>query len=296
MEKNVSVVIPNYNGEALLSENLPRILDAANKKENKILEIIVVDDASTDMSVSLLDENFPEVRCIRHKKNKRFSAAVNTGCRMAKGDFVCLLNSDVCPSPLFLKSIFRHFEDKDVFGVSLSEKGYSWAKGFFKNGYVEHMPGSKTTKPHETFWVSGGSGVFRRDIWMKLKGLDEELFPPFYWEDLDICYRAMKRGYKLIWEPQAFVSHEHESTNKLFNSTYKRRIEERNQLLFIWRNITSPNLFRKHIRALIARSLRHPGYIRIVLMALMKYRAVYKLRKIEKKQATVSDESIFARF
>lgn len=290
----VSVIIPNYNGYELLQENLPSVIAAFKHKPNHIYEVIVVDDASIDKSVDLLKSSFPEVKLIRHKVNRRFSAAVNTGVRMAKGTYVCLLNSDVSPSINFLEAALPNFDDDQVFGVSLAEKGYSWAKGSFTDGFVEHTSGEPGNTSHSTFWLSGGSCIIRRDMWMKLKGLDEKLYPPFYWEDLDLSYRAMKRGWKLVWEPRSIVTHIHESTNKHFKSSYRSRIQERNQLLFIWRNITSKRMFRKHLNGLVRRSLRHPGYVRIVLAALFKLHAVYKLRQIEKKQATVSDESIFS--
>ena len=156
--------------------------------------------------------------------------------------------------------------------------------------------GIKTNKVHDTFWVSGGSGIFRRDYWMTLGGMDEKLFSPFYWEDLDLGYRALKRGYRLLWDPDSRVLHEHESTIGLLPKKYVDRIRERNQLIFIWKNITSPILIRKHIVGLLKRVLRHPGYIKIVIMALIKIRLILGARKKEKKACKVSDEAIFARF
>lgn len=293
---NVSVVVPNFNGEGLLKNNLPSVIKALNNKQNKIKEVIVVDDGSKDDSVNLIKNQFPEVKLIKHTKNRGFPAAVNTGTRMAEGRLVCLMNTDVVPSYNFLESTLSHFEDKNVFAVSLNEKGYSWAKGAFKNGFVLHFPGKESKKPHDTFWVSGGSGVFRRSMWMKLKGMDEELYSPYYWEDLDLGYRAAKRGWKLLWEPSAQVVHKHEETMSKLNKKYRERIQERNQLLFIWKNITSPVLTKKHAGGLIRRLIRNPGYIRIFVMAFSKYRSVLEKRKVEKKTSKVSDESIFAKF
>ena len=292
----VSIVIPSYNTEWLLEKNLPHVLKAQKNKKNNIIEIIVVDDASPDGSVNLLKKKFPEVKIVKHKINRGFSSSVNTGARTSKGDLLVLLNTDVIPEEDFLVSVHPLFKDKSVFAISLSEKNYSWAKGEFKNGYVEHKAGVKTNKIHDTFWVSGGSGVYRRDYWMKLGGMDEKLFSPFYWEDLDLSYRALKRGFKLLWDPEARVEHKHESTIGLLPKKYVKRIGERNQLILIWKNITSPILIRKHILGLIRRALRHPGYMRIVIMALSKIRFILKARKKEKKDCKVSDEAIFARF
>lgn len=292
----VSVIIPNYNGEMLLRENLPSVINASKNAKNNIIEIIVVDDASTDNSVEVLKSEFPEVRVVKHKENRRFSASVNTGARSSKGDLICLLNSDVRPFEGFLVPVLSHFTDNLLFGVSLAEKGYSWAKGLFRNGFVLHQPGKPTRVSRPTFWVNGGSGVFRREMWMKLKGMDESLYPPFYWEDIDLSYRAQKRGWVVLWEPESKVVHKHESTNKIFGEKFRSRIQERNQLLFIWKNITSRALFRKHLLSLFKRTLKHPGYLKILLSAALKLRRVRKLRKVERKESIVSDESIFVRF
>ena len=123
-----------------------------------------------------------------------------------------------------------------------------------------------------------------------------ELLSPFYWEDLDLSYRAAKRGYKLVWEPKSVVDHEHETTIGRFDKTMVARIKERNQLLFNWKNITSPGLFRKHIAGITSRTFRHPGYSRIILMALMRLSAAIKARNKERKESKISDEALLARF
>ena len=292
----VSIIIPNYNGKELLRKNLPKVLEAMENKKNEILEIIVVDDGSFDDSVDFMKKNFPEVKLIKHTKNRGFSASVNTGARTSKGEFLCLINNDVVPDVDFLVSTHKHFKDEDVFAVSLHEKGYGWARGKFEDGYILHQPGKEDDKLHETFWVNGGSGVFRRDIWMKLGGMDDDLLSPFYWEDLDLSYRAAKRGYKLLWEPTAMVFHEHETTIGRFDKKMVGRIRERNQLLFNWKNITSPTLIRRHIAGITTRALTHPGYFRIIFMALMKLPAVFRAREKERRESKVSDEALLAKF
>lgn len=292
----VSIVIPNYNTQGILEKNLPLVLSAAKNPNNHVREVILVDDASPDASANLVKRMFPEIKLIRHKVNRGFSSSVNTGVRAAKGELISLLNTDVVPSENFLEAALPHFEKPKVFAVSLNEGGYSWARGFFKEGYIGHEPGPKDKTAHETFWVSGGSGVFRRSIWISLGGMDEKLFSPFYWEDLDLCYRAAKRGYQIIWEPGARVEHRHETTIGLLPKTKVVRIRERNHLLFIWKDLTSPRLFRKHIGGLIRRTARHPGYIRIVLMALIQIKPLLRARAKEKRETKVSDEAIFARF
>lgn len=291
-----SIVIPNYNGENLLRENLPLVFAAKEFEGNKIIEVIIVDDGSSEGDTSFIKKNFPEARLIKHKINRGFSASVNTGARFAKGDLIVLLNSDVKPEKDFLVKAIEHFSDERVFAVSLHERGYGPATGIFKDGFITHEPAMEGDSKQYTFWVSGGSGVFRRDIWMKLGGMDEKLLSPAYWEDLDLCYRALKRGFRLTWEPNSKVIHEHESTYSKLSKEYYGRIKERNQLLFIWKNLTSQSLFKKHLIGLVKRILKGPGYLKIVFMALGRIKDLIKLRNKEIKETWVSDEAIFASF
>ena len=100
----------------------------------------------------------------------------------------------------------------------------------------------------------------------------------------------------MIWEPGAKVEHDHETTMKTLKPEGLQNIRERNQLLFIWKNLTSVRLIRKHISGLFKRMATHPGYIKIVFMALGKIGPVLKARAKEVREAKVSDEVIFARF
>lgn len=293
----ISIVIPNWNGAFLLKKNLPYVINAKNNSKNNIVEIIVVDDASIDNSVEVLQKEFKnDVRLVKHRTNRRFAAAVNTGVRFAKGTHVCLLNTDVVPEIGFLEKLLDHLENKNVFGVTLHEIGYGPAEGIF-DGYFKHNSGAENNKVRETFWISGGSGVFSKTLWKELKGMDENLYAPFYWEDVDLGYRAHKRGYSLLWEPSARVTHKHESINSTnFSKGYLSRVKERNELLFIWKNITSKSMSKKHRAALFRRIRSHPGYIKILIMALLKWGQVAPKRKKERDEASVSDEAVFAKF
>ena len=293
---NASVIIPNFNGEGLLAKNLPSVIKAQEFSANGICEIIVVDDGSTDGSVRLIKEKFPQIKLVKHTKNRGFPAAVNTGARTATSELLVLLNSDVVPSPDFLKAAKRHFANPKVFAVSFHERGYGWAKGAFVDGYVALGMGKEKDTATLSFYVSGGSGVFKRSLWMRLGGMDEKLFSPFYWEDIDICFGAAKRGWRILWEPESRVTHQHESTIGRLSPRRVARIRERNQLLFIWKNITSANLIRKHIAGLFKRLVTHPGYIRVIVMALSKLGPALAARRKEIKESEVSDEAILAKF
>lgn len=293
----ISIVIPNWNGASLLQKNLPQVVKAKGYSRNRIIEIIVVDDASSDNSLKILKKYFyKDVIVIKHKTNRRFAAAVNTGVKYAKGTHICLLNTDVVPHTSFLEHTIKYLENPGVFGVTLHEIGYGPAEGSF-NGFLQHRSGSESGGARETLWISGGSGVFSKKLYTSLKGFDQDLYAPFYWEDVDLGYRAHKRGYKLIWEPKAFVEHKHESINSSnFSAQYLSKIKERNELLFNWRNITSKNMYKAHRMALVKRILKHPGYLKIFIMALAKWRLVLAKRNKERLEAIVSDEAIMAKF
>ncbi|MDI6785136.1 MAG: glycosyltransferase [bacterium] len=293
----VSVVMPSLNGKTILEKNLPKLLIASENPKNSICEIIIVDDGSWDDSVSFLNNNFKDkIKLIKHTKNRGFSASVNIGVRATKGDLLLLINIDVIPEVDFLESALKHFNIKKVFAVSLHEKGYGSAKSYFGDGYIQIAMGEENEKTHPSFYVSGGSGLFRKSIWKELGGMDEKLLSPFYWEDIDLCYRALKRGYINLWDPNGKVLHHHESTISKFPKKYVGRIKERNQLLVIWKNIHSKSLIRKHILGVISRTLKHPGYLRVVLMALMRLKIAMKARKKEIKEGKVGDEAIFSMF
>jgi GT2 family glycosyltransferase len=293
---NVSVVIPNVNGQELMKKNLPSLFDAVKYKNNKIIEVIVIDDGSSDNSVVFLQKNYRQIKLIKHTKNRGFSASVNTGVRVAKGDLILLLNTDVIPSKKFLEKVLPLFRKKDVFAVSLHEDGYGPAKGFFEDGYIQLAMGAENDQTQPSFYVSGGSGVFRKSIWRELGGMDDKLFSPFYWEDIDLCYRAAKRGYKNLWCSDGLVVHKHESTISKFPKKYVEKIKERNQLLCLWKNIHSNMLMLKHISGLLNRIAIHPGYVRILLMTIPKLKLLFKSRNREFKESKISDEAIFAQF
>jgi GT2 family glycosyltransferase len=287
----VSIVIPNWNGAEKLRRNLPKVL-----KVRDVFEIIVVDDFSTDESVRVLKEEFPEVKVIEQKKNHGFATTCNVGAKAAEGDLVFLLNTDAFPEVNCLEFVLPHFKDREVFSVSCNTGGsWSWAK--FEKGFFWHGVMDKVDRAHQTLWASGGSGVFRKDLWGALGGFDE-LFNRFYEEDVDIGYRATKRGYINIWEPRAKVEHYKEPgvIAQNFTKTHVARVAQRNQLYFIWKNIHDPKMITQHRNALIKMLLTHPKYWLIFLSAMKYYPEILEERKVEKNAAKVTDREILSKF
>lgn len=258
-----SVVIPAYNGQKYLADNLPAVAVMGAD------EVVVVDDASTDGTGDWISRNFPLVRLLRHTRNQRFPISVNDGFKNASGDIVFLLNQDLKPDKDLIKHTLRHFKDKNVFAVTFNENGRSWADGKWVNGMLEFTNGKSDNQLHNSLWASGGSAAFRKTIWDQLGGFDP-IFTPGYSEDLDLGLRAHRAGYKIIWDPQCQVKHLVSQTfPKIFTPRKLEYIKERNYLIAVWKNIDS-KLWPAHILSLIKRIITGPGYIIPILWALWK--------------------------
>jgi GT2 family glycosyltransferase len=288
----VSIVIPNWNGAEKLRKNLPEVL-----KVKGVDEVIVSDDASTDDSVQILKKEFPEIKLIIRQKNGGFSSNVNTGFKNASGDFIFLLNSDAVPEPDCVQNALPHFKDEKVFSVGCNVGGtWTWAK--WENGFFWHHQAKGTPKAaHQTLWASGGSSIFRKSIWDQLNGLDE-LFDPFYEEDVDIGYRATKRGYINLWEPRSKVEHYKQKgvIEENFSKSKVAKTAQRNQLFLIWKNITDEDLIAEHKSALAKMLLTKPKYWEIFLKAFIHFNKVAKMREVEKKESTLTDNEVFKKF
>jgi GT2 family glycosyltransferase len=113
----VSIIIPNYNGEQILPRALTSVTEAVRAYAGQN-EIIVVDDASQDNSIDLISQNFPNIKLVRHEKNKGFSEAIHSGVQTAVYPIVILLNSDVYPDRHFIDPLIRWFDREDTFSVS----------------------------------------------------------------------------------------------------------------------------------------------------------------------------------
>lgn len=260
---NISFVIPNYNGEKLLQKNLPKLVDILKIYKSGKVEVIVPDDSSKDNSLKFLKEfianNKSSVAILvienNSGKNKGFSANVNKGVAAAKGEIVVLFNTDITPRKDFLEPLLQHFKNEDVFAVGCMdesiENGRSVLRGRgigrWQRGFLVHKAGD-INAGSSTLWVSGGSGAFRKSLWERLGGLND-LYNPFYWEDIDLSYRAQKAGFTVLFEKKSVVKHEHEegSIKKNYSSFSVKKTAYRNQFFFTWLNATDTILFVQHI-------------------------------------------------
>lgn len=295
----VSIVIPNWNGVYLMKKHLAKVVAAAPSAQ-----IIVADDMSTDGSVEYLQKNFPKIQVVRRKVRQGFAANVNSGAAKATGDIILLLNTDVQPEAGFLEPLLARFKDKNVFAVGCLEKSHEHdgivlrgrGVGRWQKGYYIHARGE--TDKTDTAWVSGGSGAFRKSMWDKLDGMDT-IYNPFYWEDIDLSYRARKAGWITLFEPKSIVHHYHEEgkIKREFTAAEVKRIVYRNQFIFIWKNLSDISILLSHafwtpvrlLQAVIAGdALMIQGYV----LALLRLPVVVTHRIAQKKLWILSDRKL----
>lgn len=299
--KSVSIIIPNWNGERQLKKNLPLLFNVL-AKFNGESEVIIIDDQSEDGSREYLKKiwNQKNLRFIFNNKNLGFGGSVNKGVKAARYDLVFLLNTDVEVKTGCFEHLLPHFEKKDVFAVG-ANADWLVGRGQFINGYFDISSPIKIKKTCQeaqpSFWVSGGHSAFRKSLWEKLGELDP-LYAPFYFEETDLCYRAWKRGWRVLLEPKALVLHKHEESviRQNFSPRYISFIAQRNQLIFIWKNITDEKMFAEHKKALIKRLAQKPSYLKVFWAAAKKWPEIKRKRAIEEKEAVLTDKEIFDKF
>lgn len=303
----ISIIIPSFNGRTLLGKYLPFVIQAAETWDpsRKNWELIIVDDASTDGTSEWLRQTHPKIQIIHNLRNVRFGESCNRGVDAAKGDVIVLLNNDVQPKPDFLIPLMKHFSDPSVFAVGcrevnrLKEKEVFGGRGVmaFMRGFVVHWR-PKDQESHDTLWVSAGSAAYRRDLWVKLGGFDR-LFRPAYEEDRDLCWRALKAGYRLVFEPKAQVRHDHETTNiKAFGRWQIALFSLKNQLLFVWKNLSGRYLL-SHLfwlpYHLVLTTIRTRGiFLLAFLFALLQLPEAFMSRRRASVYWKRSDEEILS--
>lgn len=241
-EHGISVVIPNYNGISLLPHTLPPLFTAL-KKSGKPYEVIIVDDLSTDSSVSFIRAQFPDIILMQNEKNAGFSKTVNRGVSIAKYSRTLILNSDVKLTPNYFQNLDRYFSLPKTFGVM--SKIIGWEDDVVQDGgKYPHFHGVKikTSKNYiplnvdsndhfYSIYLSGANALVSTELFKKIGGFNE-LFSPFYVEDFELGLRAWRLGYILYFDPFTTCKHKVSATiASKEKRKHVRRIYNRNKML-----------------------------------------------------------------
>jgi len=214
-----SVIIPNWNG----ATHLPCCLDSLRRQTFRQLEVIVVDNGSTDRSLALLSHEYPEVRVLALGQNRGFAGACNAGMRAAQGTFCVLLNNDTEADAHWLSEVVaafgRHPEAGSVASKMLlfdQRDTFHTAGDFYR---VDGIPGNRGVwqkdrgqydREEAVFSACGGSAAYRKAMLDQIGLLDEDFF--FSCEDVDLAWRAQLAGWECIYAPRAVVYHKLSAT------------------------------------------------------------------------------------
>jgi GT2 family glycosyltransferase len=212
----ISVIVPNYNGKGFLK----RCLDSINGQTYQDLEVIVVDNASSDGSADYLKCSFPWVKVVRNRENLGFAGGTNSGIRASQGEFVLTLNNDTWAEEHFVERLIEPMADRSVgmcaskmllpdgriasTGICLSRSGAAWDRGAFEpdeGRYDQQL---------EVFGPCAGAGLYRREMLDEIGLFDEDFF--LYMEDVDMALRARLAGWRCIYVPEAIAYHYHGGT------------------------------------------------------------------------------------
>jgi len=246
--KEITVVIPNYNGMTYLSECL-EALNNQNLSPSEF-QVVVVDNGSTDGSVDFLKNETSyqyELQNIFLNENTGFDYAVNQGIRCCDSPYVILLNNDTKVYPEFVKELYEAIRtDEKIFSVSAQMLmwdrpdllddagdrycvlGWAYSRGKGKNA-------SDYNEPAEVFSACAGAAIYRRSIFEEIGYFDELHFA--YLEDVDIGYRARIYGYRNLYTPKAKVLHYGSASTGSRYNVKKTELAAANSVYLIGKNM-----------------------------------------------------------
>ena len=247
----IDIIIPNWNGRGLLRT----CLDSLRRQSFRSFRTIVVDNGSTDGSVSFIQENYPEVTIIELNENKGFSAAVNRGILASDKEWVLLLNNDVevaddclhalaqiCNQDLeyhffALKMLDFHERSKiDGAGDCVMRGGVGYRLGTME--YDREIYSIK----RDVFGACAGAALYRRSIFTDVGFFDEDFFA--YLEDVDFNLRAVKAGKRCCYLPDARIYHIGSASTGSKVNSFTVRLSTRNNIFVVLKNFGPVLFFR----------------------------------------------------
>jgi GT2 family glycosyltransferase len=253
-EKKIAVVILNWNGEKLLEQFLPSLIDYSDEAT-----IYVADNASTDRSIEVVTTLFPSVKIIKNEKNYGFAEGYNQALESIEEDYYALVNSDIEVTENWLKPILSLFENEPETGIIqpklldfknkeyfeyagaaggfIDQYGYPFCRGrlFETIEKDDHQYDDERT----IFWASGACFFIRKDVFRKLNGFDSDFFA--HQEEIDLCWRAFNLGYQVKYTSKSVVYHVGGATLDASNPR-KTFLNFRNSLLMLLKNLPQNQL------------------------------------------------------
>ncbi len=279
----VSIIILNYNGKKWLEKCLP----SWEKTTYPNVEVIIVNNGSTDDSADYVKKKHPKFRLVEIHPNRGFAGGNNYGVKKAKGKYVFLLNNDTTVSPGLLQPLVERMEKDQTIGViqpqmrnmTRRDRNDAVASFFTATGYLYHygymQPIKKPQyqKPMYAYSIKGAGMMMRRDDYLSLGGLDEDFV--CYVEETDLCHRVWLSGKKVLYYPKSYMYHfgggDMSIMEKSETTIYR---SFRNKFVSYIKNLSMPEL----LKMLPIHLLLSEGYI-IIFLAKGKFKNAFAAQK-----------------
>ena len=298
---NIAVVILNYNGQNWLKKFLGDIVD-----KSPAANIYVTDNASTDQSVSYIQENYPSVKLIQNQKNDGYAGGYNFALEGICADYYVLLNSDIEVTENWLTAVIERMESDHQIGACqpkirsyyqkekfeyagacggfLDLLGYPFCRGrIFDTIEKDELQYEKAIP---VFWATGACLFIRANAFHEVGGFDNDFFA--HMEEIDLCWRLKNKGYTVWVEPKSIVYHVGGGTLQSGN-TFKTYLNFRNNLFMLYKNLEKPwrtIIQRLFLDGLAGIKLLSEGKITHTLSIIRAHFAFYRsIPKLEKKRA-----------
>jgi GT2 family glycosyltransferase len=238
----VSVIIVNYNGQRFVEDCLRSLISQTRSPD----EIVVVDNASTDDSVQMIVNSFPQIKVVILDHNLGFPAACNRGIKETNSELIAILNNDVVLDEKWLESLLKQvapswgfWASRIVFAadpdrIDSAGDGMAVVGAAYKIGHGD--PASKHTHLKEVFGPCAAAALYRRSMLELLNGFDEDFF--LIYEDADLNMRARLRGFRCLYVPDAVVRHMVNTSIGRFSHNYVFYGHRNSEYLF-WKNMPS---------------------------------------------------------
>ncbi len=251
-----AVLIPNWNGEVFIERCLGSLLAALRRAGLGTgpagVEILVTDDASQDRSPEMIAA-FPGVRLLRFKKNVGFGQAVNRGMKALRAEWIFLLNNDLALQVDFCERLISILDETGrqrpadrIFAIGAQTRdwesqaaNHGGQRAAWRNGLIVQEP-FDAVEACPTDFFQAGACLINREKFLALGGF-ADIYHPGYWEDYDLAWQALRRGWVNLYEPRAVAYHWGQgSMRRLLGEYGLSLVLRRNHLLFVW--ACAPNM------------------------------------------------------
>ena len=270
-----AVVILNWNTKGFLKEFLPPLLASVNRCEGA--EVVVADNASTDGSLEMLQENFPSVKTIAFDKNYGFTGGYNKAFEAIESEYFVLINSDIEVTDGWLEPLvewmdshpdcgacapkLHSWQEKDKFEYAGAAGGYLDRFGYplCRGRVLQRLEtdNGQYDSPKDVFWATGACLMVRSQAYKSLGGLDNRFFA--HMEEIDLCWRMQLHGWKITVVPESVVYHVGGGTLPA-TSPFKLFLNFRNNLLMLSNNLAYTYTLDALKKGMTAENAASKGY------------------------------------